>query len=163
MQRWLWCVFTCLTVGCNSTPEDSPPELVPTLGPPPSVAPAVELERLGKADPLAFLERCRDETARAVKAMRGTLLMRERVKGKLGLQQRIHFSFHEQPYCVRMDWKEGINLARKTCYVAGQNDGQMLVQPAGWRSFAGIVVRKPDSEDAASSSRIPITEFGPRP
>jgi Protein of unknown function (DUF1571) len=160
MQRWLWCVFICLTVGCNSTPDDPPPELEPTPAPAPSVTPTVELEQLGKTDPIAFLERCRDKTAREIKATRGTLLMRERIKGKVSPQQRIHFSFREQPYCVRMDWKEGVNLARKTCYVAGQNDGHLLVQPAGWRSLAGIVLRKPDSEDAMSSSRIPITEFG---
>jgi hypothetical protein len=106
------------------------------------------------------MERCRDKTAREVKSTRGTLLMRERVQGKLSPQQRVHFMFRDDPYCVRMDWKEGVNLARKTCYVAGQNDGHMLVQPAGWRSLAGIVLRKPDSEDAKSSSRMPITEFG---
>ena len=160
MQRWLWCVCTCLTVGCNATPEDSPLDLGPTPASAPPAAPAVDLERLAEADPLAFLERCRDETARAVRATRGTLLMRERIRGKLGPQQRIHFAFRERPHSVRMDWKEGVGLARKTCYVAGHNDGHLLVQPSGWRSLAGIVLRKPDGEDAASSSRIPITEFG---
>ena len=153
MQRWLWCVCACLAVGCGSTPEEPVPEWDPTPAPAPTLTPAAELERLGKADPIAFLERCRDKTAREVKATRGTLLMRERVRGKLGPPQRVHFMFRDEPYCVRMDWKEGVNLARKTCYVAGQNDGHMLVQPAGWRSLAGIVLRKPDSEDAQSSSR----------
>ena len=160
MQRWLWFVCTCLAVGCAGTPDDPVPEWKPTPAPAPSVTPAAELEQLGKSDPIAFLERCRDKTAREVKATRGTLLMRERVQGKLSPPQRVHFMFREEPYCVRMDWKEGVNLARKTCYVAGQHDGQMLVQPAGWRSLAGIVLRKPDSEDALSSSRMPITEFG---
>ena len=160
MRRWLWCVFACLTVGCNSTPDGPSPELEPTPAPAPTVTPTVELEQLGKADPVAFLERCRDKTAREIKATRGTLLMRERVQGKVGPQERILFSFRDRPYGIRMEWKEGVKLARKTLFVAGENDGHMLAQPVGWRSLAGIVRCKPDSEDAMSSSRMPITEFG---
>lgn len=160
MLRWLWCLSACLIVGCATTPDDSIPEPTPDPVPVQTSTPTAELERLGESDPISFLERCRDKSAREIKAMRGTLLMRERVKGKLGPQQRVHFSFRDQPFCIRMDWKEGVNLARKTCYVAGENDGEMLVQPAGWRSLAGIVRTKPDGEDALSSSRVPITEFG---
>jgi hypothetical protein len=81
MQRWFWFVCTCLAVGCGSTPDDPAPEWEPTPAPVATVTPAVELEQLGKSDPVAFLERCRDKTAREVKATRGTLLMRERVQG----------------------------------------------------------------------------------
>ncbi len=160
MVRWHWGLFACLTIGCNSTPDASLSEPESDPAPAQTTTPTVELGQLGKTDPIAFLERCRDKTAREIKATRGTLLMRERVMGKVSPQQRVHFSFRDQPYCIRMDWKEGVNLARKTCYVAGENDGHMLVQPAGWRSLAGIVRIKPDSEDALSSSRVPITEFG---
>jgi len=163
MLRWLWCLFVCLAVGCNAASEASlpgPEESDPTPAPAPTLTPTLELGQLGKTDPVAFLERCRDKTKREVRSTRGTVLMRERVQGTVGPQQRILFSFRDEPHSIRMEWKEGVKLARKTLYVAGQNDGHMLVQPAGWRSLAGIVLRKPDSEDAMSCSRVPITNFG---
>ena len=160
MRRWLWCVAACLTVGCNSTPEGTLPEPEPTPAPVQTVTPTAELERLAKVDPIAFLERCRDKTEREIKSTRGTLLMRERVMGKVTPPERVQFSFKDRPYSIRMEWKEGAKLARKTLFVIGQNDGYMFVQPSGWRSLAGIVRSKPDSEDALNSSRVPITKFG---
>src|SRR6185437_11195355 len=57
-------------------------------------------------------------------------------------------------------WKEGARRAAATLYVKGENRDQLLVQPAGVFSFAGIVTRDPNGSDAKKSSRYSVSEFG---
>jgi hypothetical protein len=59
-----------------------------------------------------------------------------------------------------MEWKKGERLAKRTLYVEGENDDQLLVMPAGLLALAGIVKRDPHGSDAKASSRYPATEFG---
>jgi hypothetical protein len=116
--------------------------------------------RLAKTDPIAFLADTIRRYDRDVRGYTCTLIKQERVGGKLHPQETIASKFREKPFSVLMDWKEGIGLAKKTLYVAGENDGKLLAMPAGWRRIAGIQSRDVKSADAMKTSRFPITEFG---
>jgi hypothetical protein len=129
----------------------------PSLKPLPTTT---EIERLVRIDPITFLETAIERYEREVHGYRTTLIKHERIDGKLHPVERIEACFREKPFSVRMEWKEGARLARKTLFVAGTNDNQMMVAPAGWRAIAGIVARDPGDAIARRSSRYPVTEFG---
>src|SRR4051812_34406751 len=103
MRPWLWCLFACTVVGCCHSAAEPPvaeeesevsaPEARTVASP----AASAELEQLARADPIAFLERCRDRAAREIHSYRGTLLMQDRVGGKVGAPERIAFAFREKP------------------------------------------------------------------
>lgn len=166
MRRVLWRVFACLIAGCSSI-TDSPSQLsVPsveavtvakTLKP---ADPSGAMEQLLAADPVAFLDHCLERYEREIHSYKATLIKQERVKGKLGAEEEIDVHFRERPFSVLMAWKRGHRLARKTLYVEGAHDNQIVVQLAGWRALVGQVTVPVDDEDARATSRYPISEFG---
>jgi hypothetical protein len=122
-----------------------------------------EMERLARAEPIAFLQQCLRRYDEEVQSYRATLHKHERVAGKLLKPEVIDVAFREKPFSVRMDWREGMGAAQRTLYVEGQNDGQLLALPAGrFVSLIGVVRRDPNGVEAKKSSRMPISNFGIR-
>jgi hypothetical protein len=119
-----------------------------------------QMKRLAQSDPAAFLEACIRRYDREVKGYRCVMHKQERLEGKLQPSEVIDAQFREKPFSVLMDWREGARLVKKALYVKGENNGMILVKPAGLLAIAGVVERDPNGEDARKGSRVPITEFG---
>ncbi len=183
MRHLLSCLPLCLLAGCAVGPEhpapaDSPVRPVATSNESDQAVKSNRPNREPKADsthkpldnagmvelartrPIAFLEETIRRYDRDVQGYTVTLIKSERIASKINPEERIECRFREKPFSVLMDWKEGIGLARKTLYVEGENGGNLLAMPAGWRSIVGIQSRDTRSDDAMKTSRFPITEFG---
>lgn len=169
MRRLAWCLPLCCIFSCSLTQEnpshlDSPPSL-PSVSRKPEVSaplPSVDLESLARTDPVGVFEHSLARYRREVHGYQATLQKQERLRGRLGVREVLTVWFREEPFSVRMEWKEGGHLARRALFVAGANSNQILVLPAGWRALAGIVPCDLDDPAAKSNSRYPITEFGIR-
>jgi hypothetical protein len=189
MRRWLVCLALLALVGCIGAPGNQvrragpdeegvePPETLPapeiTLAadatktarlPHPDSEPAVldaaAMRELAKTDPVAFVSRVIERYDREVKSYTCTLEKQERVGGKLKPVEVVQCWFREKPFSVRMDWKKGASKAQKTAYVEGENGGKLLALPTGLAALVGVVARDPVGDEAKSTSRYPVTEFG---
>lgn len=118
------------------------------------------MERLARTDPVAVLENCLRRYAREVKGYQAALLKQERIGGKLQRGEVIDVLFREGPFSVRLDWREGARLARRTLYVRGENNDRLLVLPTILPGLLGVVERDPRGPEARRSGRYPLTEFG---
>src|SRR5262245_17518656 len=123
------------------------------------------MEALAKEDPIAFLEKCLTRYDREVKGYSLTMQKQERLQGKLQPREVIEVHFKHGPaangHSVFMRWIEGTRLAARVLYVDGENDGKMLVKPAGVGGFL-TVARDPDGLDARRSGRYTVKQFGLR-
>jgi Protein of unknown function (DUF1571) len=156
------CLPLCLLCISDSSSTESPPassfrEVVDRGHPLPSAA---EMEHLVKTDAIAFLKECIRRYDREVKGYTATLQKQERIDGRLERTEVIDVAFRETPFSVLMKWKEGGRRAEAVLYVNGENRDQLLVRPAGFLSFAGIVPRSPNGSDAKKAGRYPLPEFG---
>lgn len=118
------------------------------------------MERLAKSDPVAFLETCLRRYDREVKAYTAILRKQERIDGELQRSEIIDVAFREDPFSVLMNWKEGARRAAALLYIKGENQGQLLIRPAGVLAVAGIVQRDPYGVDAKKGGRYALPEFG---
>ncbi len=128
----------------------------------PSAAPAESA--LPAKGPLHFLERCLAWYDR--QDIQGyTLLMekQERLGGNLEPKEVIDVCFRAQPYSVLMRWRSGAREVSSVLYVEGENEGNMLVHPAG---FAGEFIRvlpvNPEGKRARRATLYSIKDFGLR-
>lgn len=92
------------------------------------------------------------------------LTRRESLKGKVGPEEIIAFSFRKQPFSVHLKWLGETAKGREVVYVKGRFDnkihtkvaaGDSLLLPAGAR-----LSLSPDNPLVRSASRHPITEAG---
>ncbi len=91
---------------------------------------------------------------------RVTLFKQERVDGELKDPQVMEMKIRHEPFSVYMKWKVG-ETGRELIYVEGQNDGDMLVHPGGWKArLLPCVKLDPHGEMAMKESRQPITMAG---
>lgn len=162
MKRALACLPFCLLCTSDSSSIAARPaamfrEVADNGSPLPSAA---EMERLAKEDPIAFLQECIRRYDREVHGFTATLIKQERLEGSLQNRETIAVAFREKPFSVLLRWKEGARKAAAVLYVKGENRGQLLVRPAGFRAVAGIVTRDPKGADAKKGGRYPLTEFG---
>jgi hypothetical protein len=126
---------------------------------------SASLETMLRQQPLAFLERCLERTEQEIQGYSLTFLKRERVQGKLypaaGMgYEVVTVHFRARPFSVLMDWKQNAHLAQKVLYVEGENNGKMLVRPAGRFLSVLVVTRDVDGPDAKESGRYMVNEFG---
>ncbi|MCC6421013.1 MAG: DUF1571 domain-containing protein [Gemmataceae bacterium] len=133
----------------------------------PNTSPRYESEQVGKGDlagrdPVVFVRKCLEHYDRQIEGYSLTMRKRERIGGKLNPREVIDIHFKDRPHSVFFDWVVNPRKAQRVLYVAGQNNDQLLVLPAGALRILGVVVRDVDSEDARQSGRYPITEFGLR-
>jgi hypothetical protein len=121
-----------------------------------------EMERLARDDVIAFVENCLRRYQREVQGYKVTMQKHERIGGTLNPVEVIDVAFREKPHSVLMIWRQGARLAERSLYVEGDNDGKLLARPNGWRRFivGDIAVRDVDGNDARSSGRYTMAEFG---
>jgi hypothetical protein len=119
-------------------------------------------EPLPVADSLAFLEKCQERyREHGPRTYRATLLKQERVGGELRPREEIEVAYRESPRSVYMHWRRGQNKADSLVYVEGQNNGEMLVKPAGVASFlVKVAARDPEGPEARQSGRYTVKQLG---
>jgi hypothetical protein len=163
MRRLFLCLPLCFVLIPDSSsrePQAGPqafPEVADRGQPLPGSA---DMEQLARTDPIAFLEDCIRRYDREVKGYYATLRKRERIGGQLQPTEVFDVAFREEPFSVRMKWREGTKRAAATLYVKGENGEQALVLPAGAFAVFGMVKRDPYGPDAKKESRYPLPEFG---
>src|SRR5262249_49173793 len=121
---------------------------------------AADMERLARDKPIEFLETCLRNNDRTVRGYTLVMQKQERIGGKLQRTEVIDVAFRDKPHSVLLRWVEGARLAAASLYVEGENDGKMLVRPAGLLLGGLIVERDPDGEQAKQSGRYSMREFG---
>lgn len=97
---------------------------------------------------------------RAVTGYTAEFTKQEVVSGKLTDLQTMQIKLRHEPFSVYMKWTEA-NLGQEVLYVEGQNDGEMIVRPAGLKGrILGAIKLNPNGAMAMSESRHPVTEVG---
>ena len=127
-----------------------------------------------------FADLCRNDPVRALAASIGqydrevegytcTFVKQERINGKLHDIETIACDFRQSPYSVLMRWTGGKGRADAMLYVAGDNDGDLLIVPSHDVAKRALRVlgkhyakRKLDSSDAREAARYPANQFGLR-
>ncbi len=123
-----------------------------------------DVERLIVLDPMAFVEKCQNRYDESVHGYTCTFFKHEVVRlSKTSSKQRapetIAVCFREEPrYSVYFKWvKGGEPIPRRTLYVAGQNQGKLVLPlPEPFN------LQDPEGTEAKKRSRYPITQFGMR-
>lgn len=92
----------------------------------------------------------------------GTLYKQERIRGKLKKQQVASFKFMDKPFSLFMKWTKNADAADRLVFVAGENDGKMVVHPTGLFSWIKSVKREPDCEAAMKVNLYSCDQFGIR-
>ncbi len=89
-----------------------------------------------------------------------TLHKQERLGSSLGEVQTVQVKLRHAPFSVYMKWLT-FDKGRELIYVEGENDGNMLVQPGGWKGrLTGTLALEPTGRMAMSESRHPPSEAG---
>ncbi len=88
-----------------------------------------------------------------------TFTKQERVGGDLSKVQQISLKLRHDPLSIYMKWRSG-ETGQQVIYVAGQNDGKMLVKAGGLKGRLGTLSLDPHSALAMSQSRHPVMMVG---
>lgn len=144
----------------------------PVHGAVPPVDRRARLEALLRSDPVGFLDECIAHAGKVAATSRGTLVRRERIgralqpdgtwsAGKLKDEEEIDFLAGEDPHRIYLEWKRNPQGAGRLLYVAGANEGKMLVRPSV-AGLGGLLTLKFDPADQRlmRTTRYPVTEFG---
>jgi hypothetical protein len=76
-------------------------------------------------------------------------------------EQQIEVLFKEAPFSVVMNFVKNAGPAQKILYVQGQNNGEVIIRPAGLISLVAPSVSRPaNGPDALRNSRKTIDQFG---
>jgi phage terminase large subunit-like protein len=166
MRRFLLCLPLCLLfTACDSNLPGRPsaPDLADVADDGKQLPSTEQMERLARANPVAFLENCLRRCQRDVQGYHLTFIKHELIGNKLKDREVIEVWFREEPHSVYFRWIEGAGKAERAVYVAGANNNKILVRPSGVaaRILAGSVVeREVDGSDARQSGRYTLHEFG---
>ena len=97
----------------------------------------------------------------AVRDYTALLLKQERIGGVLGEQQLMQLKLRHEPFSVYVKSIAGEDLGREVLYVAGENDGEMLVKLGGLQGrLLPAVNVDPAGSLALAQARHPITNVG---
>lgn len=98
------------------------------------------------------LEKVTDYTA--------TFFKQERIGAELTDGQVMSLKIRHAPFSVYMKWLVG-DKGRELLYVTGQNDGEMIVHPGGWKArLLPAIKLDPLGSLAMKESRHPVTQVG---
>jgi hypothetical protein len=139
--------------------DSAPKETYADKGPLPT---PVEMEQLAHDNPISFLEQCLRYYDTKVKGYTTVMQKQERLGGKLQSTEVIDVAFREKPHSVFLRWVENPRRAQSVIYVAGENNGMMVVRPTGLLARNFIVERDPEGEEAKQSGRYSLKEYGMR-
>jgi hypothetical protein len=154
VYRLLICLPLCLALA-PARPE-APNIFIP-------LAPlAGDQDPLPTGDPYLFLQKALERYEDSpVKGYSAILQKQERIGGRLQPTEEVEVHFREKPFSVFMHWQRGQRKADTALYVEGENDGKVLVHPAGVAgALVKVVTRDPEGEDARQSGRYTLKEFG---
>ena len=111
-------------------------------------------------EPLALIAKAKAAYAK-VRDYSCTLVKRERIDGKLTPNHIIVLKMRTSPFSVSMCWQEpGSMKGQEVCFVAGRNNNEMRVKPAGLLGALGFVSLSPDDERVRETSQHRITDAG---
>lgn len=88
---------------------------------------------------------------------RTRFIRQERVDDELLEPEEIQATIQSQPLAVHLEWPAS---GQRAVYVAGANDGQILVRLGGAKRLLGVLRLDPHSPRVMKTSRHPITEMG---
>jgi hypothetical protein len=84
----------------------------------------------------------------------------EVVGGEMTDPQRMTLKVRHAPFSVYMKWVEG-KPGQELLYIDGENDGEMIVRPGGWKGrVLGTLTVDPNGTMARRESRHPVTQIG---
>lgn len=117
--------------------------------------------------PLAPVIRWADDALRQMQGLRdytGTFIKREWVDGRLHDQQVMYAKVRHAPQSVYLQFLAPSDVkGQEALYVAGQNDGNLLAHPVGFKqALVGTISLAPHAPQAMEGNRYPITDFGVR-
>jgi hypothetical protein len=133
---------------------------------PPGVRVVMDFTRQNEEHPLIPVIRvCKasiEEIDRNIRDYSCTLVKHERIDGELGEQQHIFMKISHEPFSVYMSFLKP-HQGREVLWVAGQNNGEMVVMEAGWkRKVLGKMNLDPQGTVAMTGQKYPITRVGIR-
>lgn len=109
---------------------------------------------------LEFLQQAFQKLSR-VSDYTAMMFTQERVGGEMNPPHIMHVKLRHEPFSIYMKWLAGEDKGRELLYVAGQNDGHMLVKLGGLKGRLLPAVKvDPHGALALSKSRHAITEAG---
>jgi hypothetical protein len=74
--------------------------------------------------------------------------------------QTMDMKFRQLPFSVYLQCRSKGKPGREVIYVAGKNDGKMILHEVGFKSIVGTLHLKPDDSKVMETCRRPITEVG---
>lgn len=80
--------------------------------------------------------------------------------GNRMVKQTMDMKFREKPFSVYFRFRGGQETGREVIYVAGANNGNLLVRETGIKAIAGTLNIKPNSREVMEENRYPITRVG---
>lgn len=121
------------------------------------LTPAIETHRRS----IAMLEKGL-QRLKAVSGYTAEFSKQEVVGGELTDPQRMLIKIRHEPFSVYMKWVEG-KPGQELLYIEGENDGEMVVRPGGWKGrVLGTLTVDPNGAMARRESRHPVTQIGLR-
>ena len=83
----------------------------------------------------------------------------ELVHGRL-LTQTMDMKFRQNPFSVYFHGHSKRTAGREVIFVAGQNNGKLIVHEVGLKSIVGTMTLSPEDPKVMDTNRYPITEVG---
>jgi hypothetical protein len=83
----------------------------------------------------------------------------EFVNGRL-LTQKMDMKFRQNPFSVYFHCHSKRKSGREVIFVAGHNDGRLIVHEVGLKAVVGTMILKPEDPKVMATNRYPITEVG---
>jgi hypothetical protein len=75
-------------------------------------------------------------------------------------RRKMDMKFRSEPFSVYFECYSKLDPPREVIYVAGANDGYLLLHEAGLKAIIGTVMLKPDDARIMEENRYPITDAG---
>ncbi len=75
-------------------------------------------------------------------------------------RRKMDMKFRSEPFSVYFECHSKLDPPREVIYVAGANDGYLLLHEAGLKAIIGTVMLKPDDARIMEENRYPITDAG---
>lgn len=162
MFRFAAIVLSAFLAGCAAAPEARQASTDPQSITPPDASDAV-VQRI-QADKVGFLREVFGRSD-ALDQYRLTFYRQERLGliPRLGEMEEIRAAFRRKPFSVRFEWPNAEAPYFESVYVAGQNDGKLIVRERKG-ALPGLppTTRRLDPNDPVKlgRSKNPITDFG---
>jgi len=83
----------------------------------------------------------------------------EQIEGRV-IEGAMDLKFREKPFSVKLRCRSKADAGREVIYVAGENDGNLIVREAGLKSIIGAIELAADDPRVKADNRRPITEIG---